>query len=81
MSKFLSLSTQQWLKGLLIAVAVVVFKALADMLQGENVVDLVGISKVGIQAALAYILASLTQNSKNQLLTTEEGKVLGIFQR
>ena len=78
MSKFLSLSMQQWLKGLLIAVGVVVFKTLADMLQGENVIDLIGIGKVGLQAALAYILASLTQNSKGQLLTTEDGKVLGI---
>ena len=81
MSKFLSLSMQQWLKGLLIAVGVVVIKTLIDMFQGENVIDLIGIGKVGIQAALAYILASLTQNSKGQLLTTEDGKVLGIIQR
>lgn len=64
MSKLWTLSTRQWIKGLLIAVV----PAIIPFIQGIEPMDMAKILSATITAALTYLVASLSQDENNKFL-------------
>lgn len=73
-SKFLSLSTRDWIKGLIVAIITAVITALYEAIIAGKPLDLTLLKSVGLvalAAGLAYILKNLGTNSAGEILKTE----------
>jgi hypothetical protein len=71
-SSFLSLNTQDYLRGLIVSVLSAVVTIMYQSVQaGDFVFDFKSIAKVGFAAALGYIVKNLVTNSQDQFLKKE----------
>jgi hypothetical protein len=73
-SKIFTLDWRDLLNGLIIAVLTVLLTGIIDILGNGAVFDWIHIKPVliaGISAACAYLLKSISTNSRNQLFTKE----------
>jgi len=75
-SKIFTLDWRDLLNGLIIAILTAILTGIIDILGNGAVFDWVHIKPIliaGITAACAYLLKSLSTNSRNQLFTKEPG--------
>jgi len=75
-SKIFTLDWRDLLNGLIIAILTAILTGIIDILGNGAVFDWVHIKPIiiaGITAACAYLLKSLSTNSRNQFLTKEPG--------
>jgi hypothetical protein len=75
-SKIFTLDWRDLINGLIIAILTAILTGIIDILGNGAVFDWIHIKPVliaGISAALAYLLKSLSTNSRNQLFTKEPG--------
>jgi len=73
-SKIFTLDWRDLLNGLIIAILTAILTGIIDILGNGAVFDWVHIKPIiiaGITAAFAYLLKSLSTNSRNQFLTKE----------
>lgn len=71
MSKLWSLTTNDWVKGLLVAVLAAVLKVVYSALLSHSGINWQDVGGTALTAACAYIL--------HQFGSDENGKVLGVF--
>ena len=71
-SPFLTLNTRDYVRGLIVSVLSAVVTIMYQTIQsGSFVFDIKSIAKVGIAAALGYILKNLVTNSQDEFLKKE----------